>query len=120
MEVVRYRPGAEFTPHYDFFCPKVYSDVIRRSGQRVATVLVYLNTPPCGGATTFPDAEIEFVPQQGNALLFSYPRAAPDSLTLHAGVPVGSGEKWIGTFFLVDKADDAGQGGVSANEERAS
>lgn len=120
MEVVRYRPGAEFTPHYDFFCPRMYSDIIRRSGQRVATVLVYLNTPPCGGTTTFPDAEIEFVPQQGNALLFSYPRAAPDSLTLHAGVPVGSGEKWIGTFFLVDKEADLAPTGAPADREAVS
>lgn len=51
----------------------------------------------------FSDVELEILPQAGNALLFSYPEASRDSLTLHAGVPLGSGEKWIATIFLRDR-----------------
>lgn len=100
--VVRYRPGADFSPHHDYFCPKSHPDLARQ-GQRVGTLLFYLNTPPRGGATAFLDVEMEIYPQQGNALFFSYPLPRQDSLTLHAGVPLGEGEKWVATFFLTNR-----------------
>ncbi|MGH8083763.1 MAG: 2OG-Fe(II) oxygenase [Lysobacter sp.] len=103
-QIVRYRTGADFAPHHDFFCPDAHKDLIAREGQRVGTVLMYLNTPASGGATAFPDVELEVYPQQGNALFFGYPHAHADSLTMHAGVPLGSAEKWIATFFLRDRA----------------
>jgi prolyl 4-hydroxylase len=103
LQVVRYGPGADFSPHHDFFCPKYQGDIIERKGQRVGTLLFYLNTPAGGGATALLDVELEICPQQGNALFFTYPTADADSLTLHAGVPMGEGEKWIATFFLTDR-----------------
>lgn len=103
LQVVRYRQGADFSPHHDYLCPKVQADLIASTGQRLGTLLMYLNTPPHGGATALLDVEMEIYPQQGNALFFSYPRPSEDSLTLHAGVPLGEGEKWIATFFLTDR-----------------
>ena len=102
MQLVRYRPGAEFSPHYDYFHPDTESGAaeIARNGQRVGTLILYLKTPRRGGATLFLDAELEFLPARGNALLFCYGRAHDDSLTLHAGVPVSEGEKWIATLFF--------------------
>ena len=97
--IVRYRPGADFSPHHDYFCPKSHP-YLALHGQRVGTLLFYLNTPPRGGATALLDVEMEVYPQQGNALFFSYPLPRQDSLTLHAGVPLGEGEKWVATFFL--------------------
>ncbi|WP_421575448.1 prolyl hydroxylase family protein [Stenotrophomonas maltophilia] len=101
LQVVRYGVGADFSPHHDFFPA---SDRAEGQGQRVATLIMYLNTPAQGGATSFPDIEMEIYPQQGNALYFAYPCATADSLTLHAGVPLAAGEKWIATFFLRDGA----------------
>lgn len=103
VQVVRYAVGADFAPHHDYFCPKVHAGMIAREGQRVGTVILYLNTPESGGVTAFPDIELEIYPQRGNALFFMYPIPEADSLTLHAGVPLGSGEKWIATFFFRDK-----------------
>jgi len=103
IQVVRYRIGADFAPHYDYFSPEVHKDIIERAGQRVATVLIYLNTPDYGGITVFPDIELEIYPHAGSALFFGYTGARADSLTLHAGVPLRSGEKWIATFFLRDR-----------------
>lgn len=97
--VIRYRPGADFSPHNDYFHPESYPE-LARDGQRVATLLLYLSTASYGGATAFLDVEVEIHPQPGNALLFSYPKPCPESLTLHAGVPLCEGEKWIATFFL--------------------
>ncbi|WP_414496368.1 2OG-Fe(II) oxygenase [Stenotrophomonas maltophilia] len=101
LQVVRYGVGADFSPHYDYFAEGSHA---RRSGQRVATIIMYLNTPVGGGATSFPDIELEIYPQQGNALYFAYPDAMPSERTLHAGVPLMEGEKWIATFFLRDVA----------------
>lgn len=102
MQLVRYRPGAEFSPHYDYFHPNTESGAleIARHGQRVATLILYLMTPQRGGATLFLDADLEILPVQGNALLFAYGNAHDDSQTLHAGVPVSEGEKWIATLFF--------------------
>lgn len=107
-QVAHYRPGADFAPHHDYFCPVAHRALIAREGQRIATVLVYLSTPESGGATAFTDVEVEVFPQKGSALVFAYPEATPASRTLHAGVPLGAGDKWIATFFLRDRAIAAG------------
>lgn len=102
MHVVRYGPGGDFGPHYDYFSVNAG---VERTRQRVATLLLYLNNPPNGGATSFPDIELDIFPQEGNMLYFSYLGASSDTKTLHAGVPLGSGEKWIATLFLTKPID---------------
>jgi|GEM_PF-4062521 len=116
MQVVRYDVGADFTPHHDYFCPEAHATLIERGGQRVATVLLYLNAPSAGGVTAFPDIELEIYPQIGNALFFEYSSASTDSLTLHSGVSITEGEKWVATFFLRDRASNGSDGRKSANE----
>ncbi|MBK8101662.1 MAG: 2OG-Fe(II) oxygenase [Planctomycetes bacterium] len=61
---------------------------------------MYLNTPECGGATTFPDIAVDVAPHAGNALFFAYDRPHPDTRTRHVGAPVLAGEKWIATRWL--------------------
>ncbi|MFY7983000.1 MAG: 2OG-Fe(II) oxygenase, partial [Burkholderiaceae bacterium] len=73
---------------------------IQRGGQRVATLVMYLNTPTRGGGTTFPDVGLEVAPIKGNAVFFSYDRPHPLTKTLHAGAPVEDGEKWVATKWL--------------------
>jgi prolyl 4-hydroxylase len=119
LQVVRYGVGADFAPHHDYFCPRAHADMIAREGQRVGTLLMYLNTPDSGGVTSFPDVELEVYPQQGTGLFFAYPDAHPDSLTLHAGAPLGGGEKWIATFFLHDRAIPERAGARPAAAEAA-
>ena len=77
--------------------------LLANGGQRVATVVMYLNTPECGGATTFPDAHFEAAAIKGNAVFFSYDRAHPASRSLHGGAPVVAGEKWIATKWLRER-----------------
>jgi prolyl 4-hydroxylase len=102
MQVLRYGPGAEYKPHYDYFDPAQPGTraMLQRGGQRVATLVMYLNTPRRGGATTFPDAGLEVMPERGNAVFFGYDRPHPDSRTLHGGAPVLEGEKWVATKWL--------------------
>lgn len=102
LQILRYPPGAEYKPHYDYFDPAQPGTpaILRRGGQRVATLVIYLNTPARGGATVFPDVGLEVAPVQGNAVFFSYDRADPSTRTLHGGAPVLEGEKWVATKWL--------------------
>ncbi|NCW57916.1 MAG: 2-oxoglutarate-dependent dioxygenase, partial [Gammaproteobacteria bacterium] len=68
--------------------------------QRVASLVMYLNTPPRGGATNFPDVGLEVAAVKGNAVFFSYDKADPSTGTLHGGMPVIAGEKWVATKWL--------------------
>lgn len=105
LQVLHYRPGAEYKPHYDYFDPAEPGTptIIQRGGQRVGTLVMYLNTPEKGGGTTFPDVHVEVAPQRGNAVFFSYERPHPSTRTLHGGAPVIAGEKWIATKWLRER-----------------
>ena len=105
LQVLHYGPGAQYKPHYDYFDPSGAGAeaALRHGGQRVATLVTYLNTPLRGGATTFPDAGLEFAAVQGNAVFFSYDRPHPMTKTLHAGAPVIAGEKWVLTRWLRER-----------------
>ena len=102
LQVLRYPPGAQYRPHYDYFDPREPGTpaILERGGQRVATLIMYLMEPEAGGATVFPDIDVQVAPVRGNAVFFSYPQAHPDSRTLHGGEPVTAGEKWIATKWL--------------------
>ncbi|MFN7156231.1 MAG: 2OG-Fe(II) oxygenase [Acidovorax sp.] len=105
LQVLHYRPGAEYKPHYDYFDPAEPGtpSIVKRGGQRVGTLVMYLNTPEKGGGTTFPDVHVEVAPQRGNAVFFSYERPHPSTKTLHGGAPVIAGEKWIATKWLRER-----------------
>ncbi|QEI06962.1 2-oxoglutarate-dependent dioxygenase [Pigmentiphaga aceris] len=102
LQVLRYGPGAEYQPHYDFFDAQDAGTATHTAagGQRIGTLIIYLQSPISGGATTFPQIGLDVAPIQGNAVFFAYPQATPASLTLHAGAPVTAGEKWIATKWL--------------------
>jgi prolyl 4-hydroxylase len=106
LQILRYGPGAEYKPHYDYFDPEQPGShkALGSAGQRVASVVIYLNTPTRGGATTFPDAGIDVSPIKGNAVFFSYDRPHPMTKTLHGGAPVLEGEKWVATKWLRERA----------------
>jgi prolyl 4-hydroxylase len=102
LQILHYQPGAEYKPHHDYFDPAHAGTptILKRGGQRVGTLVMYLNTPAKGGGTTFPDVHLEIGPLKGNAVFFSYDRAHPVTRTLHGGAPVVEGEKWVATKWL--------------------
>jgi prolyl 4-hydroxylase len=105
LQILHYRPGTEYKPHYDYFDPVEPGTptILKRGGQRVATIIMYLSEPEKGGGTTFPDVQLEVAPKRGNAVFFSYDRAHPTSKSLHGGAPVIAGEKWIATKWLRER-----------------
>jgi prolyl 4-hydroxylase len=102
LQVLNYQIGAEYKPHYDYFDPAQpgTATILKRGGQRVGTLVMYLNNPERGGGTTFPDVGLEVCPKKGNAVFFSYDRPHPATQTLHGGAPVLAGEKWVATKWM--------------------
>ena len=105
LQVLRYPPGAQYRPHYDYFDPAQpgTAAILKRGGQRVGTLIMYLYEPEAGGATVFPDIDLQVAPRRGQAVFFSYAQASPASRTLHGGAPVTVGEKWIATKWLRER-----------------
>ena len=106
-KLLHYEPGQQFAPHCDFqdpATPALAQEVARR-GQRVATVLVYLNDDYEGGETDFPLLGLRHRAAQGDALLFwnVRPSGALDYDTLHAGLPPTRGVKWVLSQWIRDR-----------------
>ena len=104
LQVLHYEQGGHYRPHFDFLVPSnaTNSESIARSGQRLSTLIVYLNDVLEGGETVFPEIGLSVVPRRGDALYFEYTnsRLQTDVKTAHGGAPVGKGEKWIVTKWM--------------------
>ena len=105
LQILHYTAGAQYKPHYDYFDPNELGTptILKRGGQRVATIVMYLSEPEKGGGTVFPDIHLEVAPKKGNAVFFSYERPHPSTRTLHGGSPVIAGEKWVATKWLRER-----------------
>jgi hypothetical protein len=112
LQVLHYLPGAEYKPHHDYFDPAKAGtpSIVARGGQRVGTVVMYLNAPENGGGTSFPDVALEVAPIKGNAVFFSYDRPHPITRTLHGGAPVIAGEKWVAASGCASGASNRRRG----------
>ena len=99
LGVLRYGVGQEYRPHYDFY------DDPQHEAQRLTTVFVYLNDVAEGGGTEFPRLGVRVEPQRAKAVRFQNCDAAgkPNPETLHAGLPVIRGEKWLATLWFWDR-----------------
>ena len=99
FQLIHYDQSQEYQAHFDAFDPSMPRGQRNwvRGGQRLVTLLVYLNEVEGGGHTVFPKLDLSIAPVPGKALVFHncYPnthRRHPQ--TLHAGAPVDSGYKW--------------------------
>src|SRR4051794_1484114 len=105
-QILHYMPGQEFRPHHDYFDPRNQGHAAQlRRGQRIATFLIYLNEGYTGGDTAFPRTKLRFRGNVGDALLITNVDRSgnPDPLTLHAGTPPISGEKWVFSQWIRDR-----------------
>jgi prolyl 4-hydroxylase len=104
IQILHYEPGGEYKPHFDYFDPKQPGNehVLRQGGQRIATLIMYLNDVEAGGSTVFPEVGVDILPRRGNAVYFAYctENGTLDPRSLHGGSPVGAGEKWIATKWF--------------------
>ncbi len=103
LQILHYEPGQQYEPHYDWFDPTQagYASLTKTGGERIASFIMYLNTPEGGGGTHFPRAGVTVCARQGAAVYFAY--ESGDKSSLHAGLPVTAGEKWIATKWLRER-----------------
>ncbi|KDP42883.1 hypothetical protein JCGZ_23825 [Jatropha curcas] len=112
IQVLRYEKHQFYKPHHDYF-----SDAfnLKRGGQRVATILMYLSDDVEGGETYFPMAGtgecscggkvvkgLSVKPIKGDAVLFWSMGldGQSDPNSLHGGCEVLAGEKWSATKWM--------------------
>lgn len=113
LQILRYEREQEYRPHHDWFSDQFN---LKRGGQRVATLLMYLSSPEKGGETIFPSAgkggmckcggeEMQGVSvdaKKGNAVLFWSQGldGQTDYGSLHGGCRVVEGIKWSATKWM--------------------
>ena len=82
------------------------TEFIKRGGQRILTVLIYLNDNFEGGETGFKNLNFKTKAKPGDALVF-YPLGKEGKYchpkALHAGLPVLRGEKWIANVWFRER-----------------
>lgn len=102
LVVQRYQVGQEYKQHRDYFTDN------KHTAQRQVTVFAYLNDVEAGGNTAFPILGVSVRPERGKAVRFTntHPDGKPNPDTLHAGLPVIRGEKWLATLWFWDRPFD--------------
>ena len=104
----RYAPGQEFKPHTDTFEPlgPDYHEHCAARGNRSWTAMIYLNEPEDGGATRFKAIGKIVQPETGKLLAWNnlLPDGKPNPATLHQGMKVRRGTKYILTKWFRERA----------------
>jgi prolyl 4-hydroxylase len=105
-QIGRYERGQQYLQHYDAFdlTTEAGQAHAANGGQRVVTVLTYLNTvPPPGGCTYFPRLNhLRIQPYQGMALIF-FPATIYgqlDPMALHAAEPAVDTTKYVSQIWV--------------------
>lgn len=101
LQVVRYKPGTFYKAHHDSCCDDSQgcSQFETQGGQRIGTLLIYLNAEFTDGETHFPDFNnLKLKADPGSAIFFRpmgrdeckcHPHAK------HAGLPPSTGVKYV-------------------------
>ncbi len=104
LQILNYKVGGEYKAHFDYFTPSDSGSAVHlaNGGQRVSTLIMYLNDVEQAGETIFPEIGLTVTPKTGSAVYFEYCNSQNqlDPLTLHGGAPVQAGEKWIATKWM--------------------
>jgi prolyl 4-hydroxylase len=105
LQVVKYDPNGYYNEHHDSCCDghQLCAEFIKRGGQRIKTILIYLNDEFTEGATNFPVLNKKFKPPKYSAVIFN-PLATNSNKchpkALHAGLPVKSGTKYVANLWF--------------------
>ncbi len=104
----RYATGQEFRAHTDTFEPGGYDFYVHTAdwGQRTWTAMIYLNEPEDGGATRFKLVGKTVQPETGKLLAWNnlLPDGRPNPATLHQGMKVRRGTKYILTKWFRERS----------------
>ncbi|XP_017076152.2 prolyl 4-hydroxylase subunit alpha-2 [Drosophila eugracilis] len=101
MQFLKYGFGGHFVPHHDYFSTP--SPFLQRAGDRIATLIFYLNNVQHGGATAFPQLNLVVPTQKGSALFWHNLDGETydfDQRTFHGACPLISGHKIVMTRWI--------------------
>jgi len=103
----RYQEGQRFREHADFFYidQPYWGEYEPHGGQRTWTAMIYLNEPEAGGATRFKLLDYQVEPKLGRILIWNNMSldGSPNPWTLHEGMPVEAGTKYIVTKWYRER-----------------
>ncbi|NXP50159.1 P4HA3 hydroxylase, partial [Heliornis fulica] len=102
LQVVNYGMGGHYEPHFDHATSRKSPLYRMKSGNRIATLMIYLSAVEAGGSTAFIYANFS-VPVVKNAALFWWNlrrNGEGDGDTLHAACPVLAGDKWVANKWI--------------------
>jgi prolyl 4-hydroxylase len=103
----RYEEGQRFREHADFFYidQPYWAEYETHGGQRTWTAMIYLNEPQSGGATRFKLLDFQVEPKLGRILIWNNMAldGSPNPWTLHEGMPVERGTKYIVTKWYRER-----------------
>ena len=107
IQVVKYEPNGYYKEHHDSCCDD--NDACKefvKDGNRIVTMVIYLNDDFEGGATNFPNIKKEYKPKKYSGILFYPMNKDGDKChenSLHAGMPITKGEKYIANVWIREK-----------------
>lgn len=108
----RYATGQEFKPHTDTFVPGRHDYFLHcaNTGNRSWTAMVYLNDVDAGGATRFKAIRKTIMPERGKLVAWNnlLPDGRPNPATLHQGMKVRSGVKYVLTKWFRERPRNPG------------
>ena len=103
----RYQEGQCFREHADFFYidEPYWAEYEPHGGQRTWTAMIYLNEPEAGGSTRFRLLDFQVEPKLGRILIWNNMAldGSPNPWTLHEGMPVDVGTKYIVTKWYRER-----------------
>lgn len=106
--ITHYEVGQRFDLHADYFELTTRNNVkdrLRRGGNRIGTIIIYLNNVDEGGETSFPWLGKLVTPLQGGLIYFKYDYddGEVNIRTEHESIPVVKGEKYILTVWITEQ-----------------
>lgn len=105
MNIICYKPGEEFKPHFDAFSENILDIESLLGGQRVTTFIVCLRTAELGGETIFPNIQ-KSIKLNTSQLIYWQNTDLSGNIyneSFHAGLTPQSGEKWIMSCWVRER-----------------
>lgn len=103
IAIIKYEKGGEYKPHHDHWEHNNHQQ--GNQGQRIKTAILYLNDNYEGGETEFPIWEKKVKGKSGELVVWDNvnKNGTPNMNTLHAGLPVIKGTKYIIVSWIREK-----------------